>query len=53
MGLLSKPSAAERPDTPGPDYGVPATGGTMVEWGHVLERLSSADAYWIATVTPR
>jgi nitroimidazol reductase NimA-like FMN-containing flavoprotein (pyridoxamine 5'-phosphate oxidase superfamily) len=53
MGSLSSPPAAERPDTPGPDYGVPATGGTMVDWSHVVERLTSAEAYWVVTVTPR
>lgn len=52
MGTLATPPPAERPDTPGPDYGVPATGGAMVEWNHVVDRLASADAYWIATVTP-
>ncbi len=43
----------ERPDSPPKSYGVPRRGGTYVEWGHVIERLTSAEAYWIATVTPR
>ena len=42
----------ERPDSPPPSYGVPRSGGTFVEWRHVVERLTSAEAYWLATVTP-
>lgn len=40
----------ERPDSPPPSYGVPRRGGRFVEWSHVIERLSSAEAYWLATV---
>ena len=59
MRVPSRPSGAfgaeptrERPDSPPPSYGVPRSGGRFVEWGHVVERLTGAEAYWIATVTP-
>ena len=51
-GAFAEPPKAERPTTPGPDYGVPAKGGRMIEWAAVVERLRSAQAYWLATVTP-
>ena len=31
---------------------MPRSGGRFVEWGHVIERLDRAEAYWLATVTP-
>ena len=40
---------AERPDSPPPSYGVPADGGDLVPWEHVIERLGQAVAYWLAT----
>ena len=43
----------ERPDSPPEGYGVPQTGGTFVEWSHVVDRLATAEGYWIGTVTPR
>lgn len=43
----------ERPDSPPPSYGVPRRGGTFIEWAHVIERLTSAEGYWIGTVTPK
>jgi hypothetical protein len=43
----------ERPQSPPESYGVPQTGGTWIEWQHVVDRLVSASAYWLATVTPR
>jgi hypothetical protein len=51
-GTLANPPAAERPTTPGPGYGVPRIGGKLIEWDHVIDRLSTAKAYWLATVTP-
>jgi pyridoxamine 5'-phosphate oxidase-like protein len=42
----------ERPESPPPSYGVPETGGELVAWSHVVERLDAATAYWLATVTP-
>ena len=51
-GSLADPPPFERPTTPGPGYGVPRRGGTFIPWDHVIERLSSASAYWLATVTP-
>jgi len=42
----------ERPDGPPPSYGVPREGGTFIEWAHVIERLTTAEAYWIGTVMP-
>ena len=41
----------ERPDSPPASYGVPRSGGRFVEWSHVIDRLSSAEAYWLGTVT--
>jgi hypothetical protein len=40
----------ERPDSPPRSYGVPRRGGTFIEWSHVIERLTEAEGYWIATV---
>lgn len=31
---------------------MPTTGGTFVEWVHVVRRLTDAEGYWLATVTP-
>jgi hypothetical protein len=42
----------ERPDSPPPSYGVPRRGGTFIEWSTVIERLTNASGYWIATVMP-
>jgi nitroimidazol reductase NimA-like FMN-containing flavoprotein (pyridoxamine 5'-phosphate oxidase superfamily) len=42
----------ERPDSPPESYGVPRTGGSFVDWSHVIERLAAAEGYWIGTVTP-
>ena len=42
----------ERPDSPPEGYGVPRKGGTFVEWSHVVDRLATAEGYWIGTVTP-
>ena len=44
--------ARERPTSPPASYGVPESGGELVEWSHVVERLAGATAYWLATVTP-
>ena len=51
-GAFSTAPKAERPTTPGRSYGVPRKGGTMVEWAAVIGRLRTAEAYWLATVTP-
>ncbi len=42
----------ERPDSPPKSYGVPPRGGTFIEWSTVIERLTTAEAYWIGTVMP-
>lgn len=52
MGAFSIEPTRERPDSPPKSYGVPRRGGTFIEWAYVVERLTSAEAYWIATVTP-
>jgi hypothetical protein len=51
-GRLGVEPRRERPDSPPKSYGVPRRGGTFVEWAHVVERLTSAEGYWIGTVTP-
>lgn len=40
----------ERPDSPPPSYGVPREGGEFIDWSTVLDRLTHAPGYWIATV---
>lgn len=52
MPAFRHPPAAERPTSPGADYGVPQDGGELVSWAFVAERLASALAYWLATVRP-
>lgn len=42
----------ERPDSPPPSYGVPQEGGEFIEWSTVVDRLTNATGYWIATVMP-
>ena len=42
----------ERPDGPPASYGVPRKGGMFIEWSSVIERLTTAEAYWIGTVMP-
>lgn len=44
------PPPAERPKTPDRSYGVPRRGGEMVDWPVVVERLTAARNYWVATV---
>lgn len=51
-GPFSVEPPRERPDGPPPSYGVPRTGGTFIEWSTVIERLTTAEAYWIGTVMP-
>jgi hypothetical protein len=43
---------AERPRTPDTSYGVPAEGGSMIDWSDCVERLRAAEAYWLATTAP-
>lgn len=52
FGAFAVEPRRERPDSPPRSYGVPKRGGTFIGWAHVIERLASAEAYWIATVTP-
>src|SRR4051812_12081183 len=52
-GPFLNPPDRERPDSPPESYGVPQSGGDWVDWQHVLDRLTQASAYWLATVTPR
>jgi nitroimidazol reductase NimA-like FMN-containing flavoprotein (pyridoxamine 5'-phosphate oxidase superfamily) len=51
-GAFAAPPPAGRPTTPGPSYGVPPTGGMMIAWSSVADRLRTATGYWLATVTP-
>jgi pyridoxine/pyridoxamine 5'-phosphate oxidase len=52
MGTFTTEPPRGRPDSPPPSYGVPRRGGEFVPWERVVERLRSAEAYWLATVTP-
>ena len=49
MPAFRVPPPAERPASPPASYGVPTEGGSLVAWEHVLARLRSASAYWMAT----
>jgi nitroimidazol reductase NimA-like FMN-containing flavoprotein (pyridoxamine 5'-phosphate oxidase superfamily) len=48
-GLFADHGDAERPTTPDKSYGVPQRGGTLVEWLWVIEQLTKATDYWLAT----
>jgi hypothetical protein len=50
-GAFDREPPRERPDSPPASYGVPETGGSFVEWSSFVDRLGSASAYWIATVS--
>jgi len=52
MGTFTTEPPRGRPDSPPPSYGVPRRGGEFVPWERVVERLRTAEAYWLATVTP-
>jgi len=45
-----RPPKRERPNSPPASYGVPRTGGEMVDWSHVVDRLAKASSYWLATI---
>jgi nitroimidazol reductase NimA-like FMN-containing flavoprotein (pyridoxamine 5'-phosphate oxidase superfamily) len=49
-GAFAAVPLAERPRTPGVDYGVPLEGGELIEWSFVAERLAAASDYWVATI---
>ena len=51
-GAFGHAPQAERPRTPDVDYGVPAEGGSMIGWAESVERLRTAEAYWLATTGP-
>ena len=51
-GAFGHTRPAERPRTPDVEYGVPAEGGTMIGWSESVERLRTAEAYWLATTGP-
>jgi hypothetical protein len=51
-GRFAIEPARERPDSPPESYGVPPAGGDFIEWSHVIDRLTSAEGYWLGTVTP-
>ena len=51
-GAFGQAPPAERPRTPDVAYGVPVHGGSMVEWADSVERLRTAEAYWLATTGP-
>jgi len=51
-GRFAAEPARERPESPPESYGVPQEGGTFVDWAHVIERLTTAEGYWLGTVTP-
>jgi hypothetical protein len=50
-GAFRREPPRDRPRTPDAGYGVPATGGTMVDWSASVERLRRAEAYWLATTS--
>jgi pyridoxamine 5'-phosphate oxidase-like protein len=52
-GAFARELPAERPRTPDVSYGVPADGGVFVGWGECVERLRTAEAYWLATTGPK
>jgi nitroimidazol reductase NimA-like FMN-containing flavoprotein (pyridoxamine 5'-phosphate oxidase superfamily) len=52
-GAFARELTAERPTTPDASYGVPAKGGTFVGWAECVERLRTAEAYWLATTGPK
>lgn len=52
VGRFADVPPAERPLSPGVDYGVPRRGGEMMSWSFVEDHLSSARIYWVATVRP-
>jgi hypothetical protein len=51
-GAFAKMLTAERPRTPDVGYGVPIDGGSMIGWAESVERLRTAEAYWLATTGP-
>jgi len=51
-GRFAAEPRRERPDSPPKSYGVPRKGGKFVDWQHVVDRLASAEGYWIGTVRP-
>jgi hypothetical protein len=51
-GAFATELPAERPRTPDAGYGVPAEGGPMIGWAACVERLRTAEAYWLATAGP-
>jgi hypothetical protein len=51
-GAFSREVPSERPRTPDASYGVPTDGGEMVDWTASVERLRTAEAYWLATTGP-
>jgi nitroimidazol reductase NimA-like FMN-containing flavoprotein (pyridoxamine 5'-phosphate oxidase superfamily) len=50
-GPFANPPARERPASPPKSYGVPQRGGTFIDWDHVVDRLATAPAYWLGTVS--
>jgi Pyridoxamine 5'-phosphate oxidase len=42
---------ADRPKMP-KEYGVPKSGGELVPWSHVEQRLTEATVYWLSTSGP-
>jgi hypothetical protein len=48
-GAFSTELPAERPATPDRSYGVPELGGELIAWSTCVERLRTAEAYWLAT----
>lgn len=52
IGPFAVEPPRERPDSPPPSYGVPREGGDFVEWSTIIDRLTDAPGYWIATVVP-
>jgi hypothetical protein len=51
-GAFGTELPGERPRTPDRGYGVPRKGGTMIAWSDCVERLRTAEAYWLATTRP-
>lgn len=51
-GAFRSELPGERPRTPDASYGVPTEGGVFVRWDDCVERIRTAEAYWLATTGP-
>ena len=51
-GAFDRELPSERPRTPDAAYGVPTHGGSTIGWAESVDRLRTAEAYWLATTGP-